>query len=91
MTLNFTSKVVGLVHVTVKAGEKSHKTNVYVINGLKRPILDFKSMVLLGLINKGRPSVCTLSLGQARKEVVTPRAEGNKVREVFQGVPGGVP
>ncbi len=58
--LNFMSKVVGLVDVTVKAAEKSHKTHMYVLNGLKRPLLDFKSLVSLGLINKGWPT-CVLS------------------------------
>ncbi len=83
--LNFTSKVVGLVDVTVKAGEKSHKSSMYVVNGLKRPILDFKSLVSLGLINEGWPNVCALSLEKARRQVVdVPRAEGDtKVREEF--------
>ncbi len=80
MALNFTSKVLGLVDVTVKAGENSHKTSVYVV-------IYSKSLVSLGLINEGWPRVCALSLGQARKEVVvSPRAEGDKeVREMFVG------
>ncbi len=80
-----TARQSGLVDVTVKAGEKSHKSSMYVVNGLKRPILDFKSLVSLGLINEDWPNVCALSLETARKLVVdVPRADGDtKVREEF--------
>ncbi len=69
----------------MNAGEKYHKSSMYVVNGLKRPILDFKSLVSLGLINEGWPNVCALSLEKARRQLVDVlRAEGDtKVKEEF--------
>ncbi len=85
MADNSKSDVMGLVDVTVRAGENTHRMQAYIVKEHMKPILDYKSLVALDLIEEGWPRVCLLSFDKAKKELVElPRAKGdNKIREKF--------
>ncbi len=51
----------GQVDSTVRKDKRPQNLQAVVVKGFKRPMLDYKSLVTLGLIEEGWPRVCTNS------------------------------
>ncbi len=86
MANNSRFAVIGLVDVTMRAGENTRRMQAYVIKELMKPILDYKSLVPFDLIKEGWPRVRSLLLDKAKRRLVElPRTKWDdiKIREKF--------